>query len=113
MSSWRRVEPAGGGAAYFFNDATQDSQEQSIEAVQLQLQKKLSSAMETHNYVGYFVVDKSQRIFSSSHTILDGREEIPEYRDFLTRTLDGETVVCSPFASVVMMKNRSGELRLG
>jgi hypothetical protein len=95
-----------------FNDATQDSQGQPLDAVQLQLQKNLLPALESHDYVGYFVADKSQRIFSSSHTVLDGQEEIPEYKDFLAQTLDGETVVCPPFASVIMMKNRSGELRM-
>ena len=77
------------------------------------LQKLMAPAMSSHDYVGYFVTDKSKRIVSSSHVALIGQADVPEYDDFLDRTMDGETVVCPPFASVVMTESEGGRTRMG
>jgi hypothetical protein len=94
-------------------DAPADAQVPLDAQVHQQLSKELAPAMSSHDYVGYFVVDKSKRIRSSSYAALIGQQEVAEYNGFLTRALDGETVVCPPFPSVVMMKTESGKVRMG
>ncbi|MDP6718666.1 MAG: cache domain-containing protein, partial [Pirellulaceae bacterium] len=79
----------------------------------LQLQKKLAPSMSSHDYVGYLLADKTKRILSSSHTALTGQQEVVEYDRFLTRALEGETNVCPPFPSVVIVKNEFGKVRMG
>ena len=78
-----------------------------------QLQSELAPAMSSHDYVGYFVADKSKQIVSASFPALVGQKEIAEYDGFLTRALEGETIVSPPFPSVVMMKNKLGQTRMG
>lgn len=86
---------------------------QNDDAIHLALQKQLGPAMTSHDYVGYFVTDKSKRIVASSHPALIGQDDIPEYQDFIDRTLDGESVVSPPFPGVVSTMTDSGRLRIG
>lgn len=81
--------------------------------VHLELQKKLAPSMSSHDYVGYFLADKSKRILASSYAALIGQQEVTEYDKFLSRALEGETNVCPPFPSVVMIKNEFGQVRMG
>ena len=81
--------------------------------LQKQLQKRISPALSNHNYVAYFVADKSRKIVSSSNPELLGRSEIPEYEPFIARALEGEAMVSAPFASVVTMKDEFGTMRTG
>lgn len=76
-----------------------------------QLDRDLSPFMTSHDYVGYFVVDKSKLIIAASEEELLGRDDIREYATFLSRVLEGETVVSPPFESVVGIKMASGERR--
>lgn len=78
-----------------------------------QLQKEIAPAMSSHDYTGYFVADASKRIVSASQPALIGQSDIGEYESFLERALDGETVVCAPFPSVVMMRSAAGKVRTG
>jgi serine/threonine protein kinase len=82
-------------------------------AVHKELQKELGPAMSSHDYSGYFLVDKSKRIIASSHPALLDQKEIDEYESFLTKALQGDTVVCSPFPSVVRIKTATGLVRTG
>lgn len=76
-----------------------------------QLDRDLASFMTSHDYVGYFVVDKSKLVIAASEEELLGRNDIREYASFLSRVLEGETVVSPPFESVVGIKMASGERR--
>jgi hypothetical protein len=76
-----------------------------------QLDRDLASFMNSHDYVGYFVVDKSKLVIAASEKELLGRDDIREYASFLSRVLEGETVVSPPFESVVGIKMASGERR--
>ncbi|MCR9296276.1 MAG: serine/threonine protein kinase, partial [bacterium] len=78
-----------------------------------ELQRELSPLMGSHDYEGFHVIDKSDRILGSSYPAVVGRTGVPEYEAFLTRVFDGETVVCPPFPSVVMMEDAAGKLRAG
>lgn len=78
-----------------------------------QLQKHLDPTMSAQDFVGYFVADKARRFLAASHEELIGRQGIPEYESFIARALAGETNVCAPFASVVVMKDESGRTKTG
>jgi serine/threonine protein kinase len=78
-----------------------------------QLQKRLSPSLSSHDYAGYFVVDKARRIVASSYEELIGKKEIPEYESFIARGLRGATTVSAPFGSVVSMKDEHGKMRNG
>ncbi len=92
-----------------------DSQVDPVQAAEIhkQLADELGPAMSSHEYINYFVVDKSKTIVAASNAGLLGQQEVPEFDRFLSRTLDGKTVVCPPFPSVVMMKTESGKTRMG
>jgi eukaryotic-like serine/threonine-protein kinase len=92
--------------------STQEAVQDSV-AIQKKLQKTLAPAMSSHDYVNYFVTDKSKKIVSSTSAILVGQQDVPEFGEFLARTLEGETVVCAPFAGVVMEETESGRMRMG
>ena len=78
-----------------------------------QLQKDLAPFLNSHNYFGYVVTDKSKRILSSSTAELIGRENVPEYDAFLTRALEGTTMVSPPFKSTVSVKDENGRAQTG
>lgn len=84
-----------------------------VASLQRELSAELGAGMSSHNYIGYFITDKSKRIVASDNPALLGMQDVPEYNSFLTRTLDGETVVSPPFPSVVMMKTSDDKVRMG
>ena len=77
-----------------------------------QLAKDLSSGMVSHNFVGYFVANRQKKILAASNPELMGLT-VAEYESFLTRALDGNTTVSTPFPSISMMKDESGRMRTG
>lgn len=81
--------------------------------IQQEIRKDLAPAMNSYDYVGYFIADRGQRILASSNSELIGQSQIPEYDSFLTRALDGKTVVSVPFPSVVVMKDDRGQPQSG
>ncbi|WP_145208616.1 serine/threonine protein kinase [Planctomycetes bacterium TBK1r] len=78
-----------------------------------QLATELAPALAAHDFVGFLLADNRKRILSSSHASLIGQSGIDEYDRFLDRALEGETFVSTPFPSVVMLKNSSGQMRMG
>ncbi|PHR96064.1 MAG: serine/threonine protein kinase [Blastopirellula sp.] len=85
----------------------------SIKEIHKQLEKALLPTMASQKFVGFFVTDRSHQILDASNAVLIGQKDVPQYNRFLTRALNGETVVSTPFPSVVMMKNEDGEVRTG
>jgi hypothetical protein len=81
--------------------------------VHKQLQKQLSPTMSTHEYVGYFVADKSRRIIASSHDEILGKKDILQYAPALNRAMQGESSICAPFASVITMRDENERMRTG
>jgi tRNA A-37 threonylcarbamoyl transferase component Bud32 len=77
------------------------------------LDKTLAPAMTAHNYVRYFIADKSKRIIAASSRELIGRQDIAEYDSFLSRALAGNACVSTPFPSVVALKDENGRVRTG
>lgn len=77
------------------------------------LDQSLRPVMSSHDYVGYFVVDRSHNIIAASEPSLVGEEEVEAYEKFLAPVLDGQTSVSPPFPSVVPLKSFTGERRSG
>ena len=78
-----------------------------------QLQRELAPDLSAHDFAGYFVADRSKRIVASSYKSLVGKQDVPEYDDFLTKALEGQSVVSPPFPSVAMIKSEAGTMRTG
>ena len=94
-------------------EKTSDDESTQLTVAHRDLHKELEPLMSSHDYEGFHIISKSERILSSSYPALIGQVEVPEYDSFLARVFDGETVVCPPFPSVVMMQNEEGKLRAG
>ncbi len=78
----------------------------------VQLAKELEPGMSSHDFIGYVVVDKQQRIVAATARDLVG-QIVPQYESFLTRALEGKTNVSAPFSSVSIVKDNQGNLRSG
>lgn len=74
---------------------------------------ELAATMSAHDFIGYIIADTDKRIRSSSHAMLIGEQNISEFDDFLDRSLDGETIVSTPFPSVARIENSAGSMRIG
>ncbi len=77
-----------------------------------QLAKELEPGLSPHDFVGFIVANKQQRIVASNNPELIG-QVVPEYEGFLARALDGKSTVCPPFKSVAMVKDEMGRVRTG
>ena len=102
---------------YDLLDAEDDTVDNSAaidpERVRSQLRKSLGPALSSHDYVGYFVVDKSRTIIAASEASLIGQQDVEAYDNFLGRVFDGETIVSPPFPSLVPLKTPIGDKRSG
>jgi len=76
------------------------------------LAKELEPAMTSHDFVGYAIADKQQRIFAAYTKELIG-QTVPQYETFMARALEGHATVSPPFPSITMLKDRSGRMRSG
>ena len=86
--------------------------ESDAKELQLLIETEIEPAMSAHDFVGYVVADKRLRIIASDNSALIG-QVVPQYENFLTRTLEGKPTVCAPYLSVVIVKDRMGRLRTG
>lgn len=77
------------------------------------LRKALAPGLQAHDYYGYFVVDKSQKILATTAEEMIGRQVPQEFGPTLKKVLDGETRVSNPFPSITMMKDENDVLRTG
>ncbi len=69
-------------------------------------------AMSAHDFVGFGLADKQLRVIASDTPALVG-QVVPQYEDFLTRTLAGKPTVCPPYPSAGVVKDKMGRLRTG
>jgi len=127
LQTWFKVQESNAGTAaadrqtretiYQLLDLEGDSapgqETPQIAGLQRELEKELAPLMTAHDYVGYFVADKSKKIVAATQAMLIGQQEIPEYNEFLNRALTGETIITPPFPSVVTLKDAQGQLRTG
>jgi hypothetical protein len=84
----------------------------SASQLSVQLGKELGVGMVSHDFVGYFVTDRKQKILAASESELVGRM-VSEYESFLTRAIEGTTSFSTPMPSIVLMKDDRGRMRTG
>ena len=72
------------------------------------LEQFLAPVMATHDYIGYFVADRSKTILAATDERMVGREDVGEYSDLLRHALDGRASVSAPFRSVATLDDLSG-----
>jgi hypothetical protein len=69
----------------------------------------LSPLISSHRYTGYLLADKRRRILSASDESVIGLEGNGEFETFLTKALDGQSTVSTPFRSFSLLKSTSGK----
>lgn len=69
----------------------------------------LSPLISSHRYTGYLLADKRRRILSASDESFIGLEGNGEFETFLTKALDGQSTVSTPFRSFSLLKSTSGK----
>ncbi|WP_235908352.1 serine/threonine protein kinase [Roseiconus nitratireducens] len=94
-------------------DPTDASSVTDPETLRRQLSASLAPTISSHDYIGYFLADKTGTIVAASESSLLGRKDVPAYAEFLHRVFEGQTTVSVPFPSVVPLKTPLGELRAG
>ncbi len=92
---------------------TEAKDKKSITQLQSQLDKTLAPSLTAHDYIRYFVADKSKRIIAATTTELVGKQDVAEYESSLTRALAGTPCISTPFPSGVALKDENGRLRTG
>jgi hypothetical protein len=78
-----------------------------------QLGKALAPAMTSHDYDGYMLVNKENKILSATRAELVDQELPVEYQPFIAKAVGGKSCLSAPFASVVALKDDQGNLRTG
>ncbi len=94
------------------SDATTPGVSLSAAQLSVQLGKELGVGMVSHDFVGFFVTDRKQKIIAGSEPELVGRT-VSEYESFLSRAVDGSTSFSTPMPSIVLMKDERGRMRTG
>jgi serine/threonine protein kinase len=77
-----------------------------------ELAQELAPGMTSHQFAGYVLIDKTQRIISATHLELIG-QDVSQYESILEQALNGQTTISPPFSSIVILKDESGKLRTG
>ena len=83
------------------------------ELIRRKLARELEPVLASHDYIGYFVTDKRQKIIAASSETLVGRADIAQFDKIVTPALDGTIRICPPFPSVTLMKTQSGNTSVG
>ena len=81
--------------------------------LQKDLKKLLTQVMSAHEYHGYIVVDKSMVILGAYTDELIGSPAPKQFEPYITQALKGESTVCPPYSSLVMLRDEFGQLRSG
>jgi serine/threonine protein kinase len=80
--------------------------------IRARLDQELQPGLSSQGFCGYILASRSMEILASSNPELIGQIQ-PQYEAALTRALDGESSVTTPFASAILMKDEGGKLRTG
>ena len=86
--------------------------ERDLSELHARIAKELEPGMSAHDFVGFVLADKQLQIVAATTLDLIGRT-VPQYENFLTRTLAGRQTVSAPFPSVVILKDAMGRVRTG
>ncbi len=78
--------------------------------LQTKLKNELDVSMTAHDFVGFVLADRNQRIIAAQTQELIGKT-ISQYESFLNKALEGKPTVSVPFPSIAMLKDRAGRMR--
>lgn len=80
--------------------------------LQNRLTQELTAGMSAHNFFRYILVDKDLRVVAATSPELLG-QTISTYKSFLSRALEGQATVSTPFPSEIVMDDERGHRRTG
>jgi len=82
----------------------------------LQLQDEISQivapTLANYEFVGYMVTDPKHHVIASNHAMLLG-QKVEEWEDDLGKVFDNRNVVTAPFASIVPLTDKLGQMHSG
>lgn len=90
--------------------AGEPSLSEQIDEANSELKKVLTPGMSAHQFVGFVVFDREQRIIAAQTKELVG-QIIPQYTSYFNKVLEGQTTVSVPFPSMVMLRDQNGAMR--
>ncbi|WP_254510435.1 serine/threonine protein kinase [Anatilimnocola floriformis] len=83
-----------------------------LSVIRAALTAELEPGQQAHQFAGYAIFDRDQRIVASNEEGLIGHKQ-PNYEEFLSRVFDGAPSVSVPFASITLLKDHLGRMRAG
>jgi serine/threonine protein kinase len=93
------------------SDTTQGTPAEMIAETGRRINKLIQPGMSAHNFVGYVVFDREQKIIAAQTKEIVG-QVIPQYASFVSKSLNEETPTVSvPFPSIVLLRDRDGTMR--
>lgn len=92
-------------------DTTQGTPAELIAETGRRINKLLQMGMSAHNFAGYVIFDREQKIIAAQTKEIVG-QVIPQYSPFALKVLnEGKPTVSVPFPSVVLLRDRDGTMR--
>jgi serine/threonine protein kinase len=89
--------------------STLDGRRVSLE-LQAKLKDELDVSMTAHEFEGFVLADRNQRIVAAQTQELIG-SVFPQLEQFLSKSLEGKPTVSVPFPSITALKDRAGRVR--
>ncbi len=86
--------------------------ERDLTELRSRLAKELEPGISAHDFVGYVVADKQLRVVAGDTPAMIG-QIVPQYENFLIRTLAGKSTVSPPYPSAGIVKDKMGRERTG
>lgn len=83
-----------------------------LNALRAKLSQELSPGMSAHHFASYILADKDHKLVAASRPELLG-QTVDAFDPVISRALEGHTTVSPPFASVVLLKDEKGRMRIG
>lgn len=92
-------------------DTTQGTVSEQIAETGRRLNSLLQPGLSAHNFVGYVILDREQKIVAAQTKEIIG-QVIPQYSSFVTKVLnDRNPTVSVPFPSMVLLRDTDGTMR--
>ena len=82
----------------------------------VQLQEEISQivapTLANYEFAGYMITDAKHQVIASNHAMLLG-QKVEEWEDDLGKVFDNRNVVTAPFASIVPLSDKLGQMQSG
>jgi tRNA A-37 threonylcarbamoyl transferase component Bud32 len=92
---------------------TEDHTVEARNELQTKLGKILAPAMTAHDYDGFMLINKNQKVIAASQAEVVDREVPAAYQSFISKAFAGKSCLSPPFPSLIPLKDKNGIVRTG